>query len=295
MPADEHHKSKKVRYDLLLVPRDDAGQARSVRFAPWQFYSLIGGSAVAIVVIVLLILIFTPIGGLVPIENPELVNRYGKDLVSMNQRMTALMEELVGLREYNVRLRNALGENVAVTDSSLVSRGTSAPANVDRRLQDERLRRSERETASDAARSMFRSVSMRPAELETNQIVFPVVMPSAGYVTRGYDPDQRHYGLDIAGKIGTPVCAATDGHVVFAGWTVDGGYKIILSHVGGFLTFYEHNEALLTDVGAFVKRGEPIALLGNTGETSMGPHVHFEIWKDGVPVDPANYILNLNL
>jgi murein DD-endopeptidase MepM/ murein hydrolase activator NlpD len=295
MTADQHHRSKKIRYDLLLVPRDAAGQSRSVRFAAWQFYSLIIGSAATIVVIVLLILIFTPIGGLVPIENPELVNRYGKELVSMNQRMTVLMGELVELREYNVKLRRALGENVAVTDSNLVSRAAPLPSSVDTRAQNERQQEGENEAASRTTRSTFRSVSMQPAELESNQIVFPVMMPAQGYVTRGYDPDQRHYGLDIAGKVGTPVCAATDGHVVFAGWTVDDGYKVILSHVGGFLTFYKHNQALLTAVGAFVKRSELIALLGNTGETSQGPHVHFEIWKDGVPVDPANYILNLNL
>jgi murein DD-endopeptidase MepM/ murein hydrolase activator NlpD len=295
MPPDQHHKSKKVRYDLLLVPRDDAGQSRSIRFAPWQFYSLIGGSVVVMVAIVLLILIFTPIGGFVPIENPGLVNRYGKELISLNQRMTSLMEELVELREYNVTLRRALGEKVTVADSNFVLRGAPLTSRVDTRAQDERLLKGEGETAARPARQLFHSVSMQPAELETNQIVFPVVMPTTGYVTRGYDPDQRHYGLDIAGKIGTPVCAATDGHVVFAGWTIDGGYKVIMSHVGGFLTFYEHNQALLTAVGAFVKRGEPIALLGNTGETSLGPHVHFEIWKDGVPVDPANYILNLNL
>jgi len=295
MPADQHHKSKKVRYDLLLVPRDDASRSRSVRFAPWQVYSLIGGSVLAIVAIVLVLLIFTPIGGLVPIENPELVNRYGKELISMNQRMTVLMEELVELREYNVKLRRALGENVAPTDSTLVSRGAPAVARVDTRTQGEQPSRGEAERTNHTVRAIVRPSSMQPIELERHEVVFPVVMPTEGYVTRGYVPDQRHYGLDIAGKIGTPVCAATDGHVVFAGWTVDAGYKIILSHVGGFLTFYEHNQALLTVVGAIVKRGEPIALLGNTGETSLGPHVHFEIWKDGVPVDPANYVLNLNL
>jgi murein DD-endopeptidase MepM/ murein hydrolase activator NlpD len=294
MSAD-HHKSKRVRYDLLLVPRDDASRSRSVRFAPWQFFSLIAGSVVAIVAIVLLILIFTPVGGFVPIENPELVNRYGKELVSMNQRMTALMEELVELREYNVKLRRALGEDVSLADSNLVSRAAPRRASVETRLPAEPDQSREGETAGRNTRPLLRSVSSEPAERETNQIVFPVMMPTTGYVTRGYDPDQRHYGLDIAGKTGTPVCAATDGHVVFAGWTVDDGYKVILSHAGGFLTFYAHNQALLTSVGAFVKRGEPIALLGNTGETSLGPHVHFEIWKEGVPVDPANYILNLNM
>ena len=293
--APDHHKSKRVRYDLLLVPRDDASQSRSVRFSPWQFYSLIGGAVLAIVAIVLLILIFTPVGGFVPIENPELVNRYGKELISMNQRMTALMEELVELREYNVKLRRALGENVSLADSNLVSQGAPRRTNTEARPAVEPEQSGEGETVARSTRPMLRSVSSEPAEPETNQIVFPVMMPTTGYVTRGFDPGQRHYGLDIAGKIGTPVCAATDGHVVFAGWTVDDGYKVILSHVGGFLTFYAHNQALLTSVGAFVKRGEPIALLGNTGETSLGPHVHFEIWKEGVPVDPANYILNLNL
>ena len=125
-------------------------------------------------------------------------------------------------------------------------------------------------------------------------MVFPVVLPAEGYLTRGFDPAVRHYGVDIAGNVGSPVHAAADGHVVFAGWTIEDGNEIIISHPGGFLTFYKHNQSLLAVMNASVRRGDLIALLGNTGETSAGPHVHFEIWKDGVPVDPANYVLNLN-
>ncbi|MEP0823554.1 MAG: M23 family metallopeptidase, partial [Ignavibacterium sp.] len=114
-------------------------------------------------------------------------------------------------------------------------------------------------------------------------------------ITRGFEPGQRHFGLDIAGTLGTPVNAAADGYVVFAGWTVDEGYVMILSHTDGFLTFYKHNQTLLKGANVFVKRGEPIALLGNSGRMSSGPHLHFEIWKDGTPVDPSLYLLNLYL
>ncbi len=86
--------------------------------------------------------------------------------------------------------------------------------------------------------------------------------------------------------------AAADGYVVFAGWTQDDGNTIIVSHAGGFLSFYKHNHSLLKAAGMFVRRGEPIAGLGNTGETSLGPHLHFEVWKDGSPKDPAVYLLN---
>jgi len=125
-------------------------------------------------------------------------------------------------------------------------------------------------------------------------VAFPAVMPAEGYLTRGFDAAQRHYGLDIAGSTGSLVRASADGSVVFAGWTSSDGNQIILSHPGGFLTFYKHNQSLLVPSNATVKRGEPIALLGSSGETSAGPHVHFEVWKEGVPIDPAGVVLNFN-
>jgi murein DD-endopeptidase MepM/ murein hydrolase activator NlpD len=131
------------------------------------------------------------------------------------------------------------------------------------------------------------------AAVASQPVVFPVIMPTEGYVTRTFNPNQRHFGIDIAGKIGTPVYAAAEGYVIFAGWTNEDGNLIILSHAGGFLTFYKHNQSLLRPANSFVKRGEPIALLGNSG-ISSGPHLHFEIWKDGVPVDPARYVMKFN-
>lgn len=295
MPAESpHHKSKKRRYDLLLVPSDDAGEARQVRVTPWQLLLLSGGSVIIIVITVLLILVYTPIGLLVPIPNPELENRYSKELLSLNERMNVLLRELVVLREYNLKLRNALGEKVVMSDSGLVATGTlRQPVGNETKRED--LQRSR-------PLVVLPGVSKAPSNMVVAQeigdrrqvVVFPAIFPTEGYVTRGFDVERRHYGLDIAGKMGTPVNAAADGNVVFAGWTNEDGYVVIISHSGGYLTFYKHNQSLLKSAGVFVRRGEPIALLGNSGETSSGPHVHFEIWKDGTAVDPSQYFLNMH-
>jgi len=294
MSGDQHHKSKKVRYDVLLVPRDDAGRSKSLRLAPWQFYVLMSCTLVLVVAIVIGLLVYTPVGALIPIENPELVNRYSKELISLNERMTSVMQELLLLREYNAKLRNALGEKAVVTDSGVTVVGNARTEKPGSTKPDDRAQKLPEIVRPAASGPIVGSRTMQSVPQENTRIVFPVVLPTTGYITRGFDAVQRHYGLDIAGSVGAPINAAADGYVVFSGWTSDDGNKIILSHPGGFLTFYKHNQSLLTATNTHVRRGEPIALLGNSGETSAGPHVHFEIWRDGVPVDPANYILNLN-
>jgi murein DD-endopeptidase MepM/ murein hydrolase activator NlpD len=120
---------------------------------------------------------------------------------------------------------------------------------------------------------------------------FPLLVPTEGLVTQGFDPDHLHYGIDYATKTGTSVYAATDGYVVFSGWTYDDGNMIILSHGGGYLTVYKHNQLLLQTEHAFVKRGELIAESGSSGQTSSGPHLHFEVWKDGLPRNPEDFLL----
>ncbi|MEX2117478.1 MAG: M23 family metallopeptidase [Bacteroidota bacterium] len=293
MPADSsHHRSKKRGYTFLLVPNDDVAEPRNLRLAFWQVLVLAFGFVGSIVGLVFVLLIYTPLGTWINIPNPALEIRYTQELVSLNQKMASLMEQLIELRGYNVKLRNALGEQAVATDSGIVVTRNA-------RRQSENSRSAEQRRPESSYRIIARSASYPLPVQTTNEAIqkisFPAILPTEGYVTRGFEVQQRHFGLDIAGKIGTPVNAAADGFVVFSGWTVDEGFVLILSHTGGFLTFYKHNQSLLKDANLFVKRGEPIALLGNSGRMSSGPHLHFEIWKDGTPVDPSSYLLNITL
>ena len=291
MPSDSsHHTSKKAHYTVLLVRTDDVAEPRNMRLAVWQVVLLFLGSITLVVAVVFALLFYTPLAAWVNIPNPELEIRYTQELVSLNQKMASLMEQLVELRSYNVKLRNALGEQAVSTDSGVVVTGTV-------RTRDTRPVESNRQpqtVTGSVAQAAFYPLPVETVVEPDRKVAFPAILPTEGYITRGYLPEQHHFGLDIAGKIGTPVEAAADGYVVFAGWTNEDGYVVILSHADGFLTFYKHNQSLLKSANMFVKRGEPIALLGNSGRTSSGPHLHFEIWKDGTPVNPTSYLLNTN-
>ena len=122
----------------------------------------------------------------------------------------------------------------------------------------------------------------------------PTCMPVNGFISQEFFldylfPERSHRGIDIAGKSGVPVVAAAAGRVTFSGWTPYFGNCLILAHRNGYMTFYGHNLANLKSVQDEVRRGEPLALLGTSGRSSA-PHLHFEIWKDGVPVDPLEFI-----
>ena len=287
-----HHSSRKRRYSVLLVADDDVAQPKRVSLALWQLMSLLAGSVGLIVGIVFALLFYTPLGAWVNIPNPELEIRYTQELVSLNQKMASLMEQLIELRAYSVKLHNALGEETVATDSGIVVTGTVRKEGATTPASD--ARRTAQYPASVAS-SAFYPLPVESAGEQNSKVAFPAILPTEGFVTRGFSAAERHFGLDIAGKIGTPVNAAAEGYVVFAGWTTDEGYVVILSHSNGFLSFYKHNQSLLKSANTFVRRGEPIALLGNSGKTSSGPHLHFEIWKDGAPVDPSSYLFNYNL
>jgi murein DD-endopeptidase MepM/ murein hydrolase activator NlpD len=291
----EHHASRKNVLSILVVPNGETRKSRNYEVAPWHLAAGLLSAIVLIVSSVLLVLIYTPFGSLVPISNPYLENKYGKELVNLSQRMNGVMEQLVELRSYNIKLRRALGEDVSESDSVRVGTVNTAPEEIPEEKTTDVTSTAVSDVNAPQTAAEPNYHPSNPQSEEAPRIVFPAMMPVEGYTTRGYNPAQGHFGLDIAAKLGSLVCAAADGYVVFSGWTHDDGYQVIVSHNGGFLTFYKHNETILKSANAFVKRGEPIALLGNSGQTSSGPHVHFEIWKNGTPVDPRIYLLNYNL
>ena len=114
--------------------------------------------------------------------------------------------------------------------------------------------------------------------------------PLKGELIDKYSKQNKHFGVDIISREGAIISSVSEGVVVTSDWTKETGFVIAIQHSGGFLSFYKHNSALLRDVGDYVKKGDPIAVIGNSGELTSGPHLHFELWKNGESIDPENYI-----
>ncbi len=127
----------------------------------------------------------------------------------------------------------------------------------------------------------------RGARAYLDGLRLPALPPVDGVESRGFDAARGHFAIDLAATEGTPVRAFADGYVVASDWTQDGGLTIAIQHAGGYLTVYKHNGQLLKRVGERVRARETIALSGNTGEVTSGPHLHFEVWRDGLAQDPS--------
>jgi murein DD-endopeptidase MepM/ murein hydrolase activator NlpD len=146
----------------------------------------------------------------------------------------------------------------------------------------------------------FRSVNQIKSTFHSVFETYPTFLPVEGLISKDFDKSDfneslskyKHYGIDIAAKKGSVIRAAGSGIIIFSGWNTDLGNLLIIYHGKGLFTYYAHNMRLLKENGK-VKKGEPIALLGSSGKTSTDPHLHFEIWRDGEPVDPHEYIFSL--
>ncbi len=124
------------------------------------------------------------------------------------------------------------------------------------------------------------------ASLEQLYLISPVM----GEVSSGFMPEKSHYGVDVMAPRNTPIKSIMDGIVIQSDWTLETGQTLAVQHKNNVVSFYKHNSVLLKKVGESVNAGEAIAIIGNTGTLSSGPHLHFELWFDGEPVDPVDYL-----
>jgi len=285
-----HHISKENKFEILVIPQGDAGVKRSFSLTGKGIVGLLSGLVVLVLALAILLLGYTPLGALVPASNAEIQKRYGNQLFDLQSRLSKLSEEVIVIREYNRKLREALGEDLGKDTTSAV-----ASANEEETPFQQEDTVAETPAPVEPAARVPETVegfsTPRPVTTKSFQASFPLYPPVLGYVSRGFDEAQRHFGIDYAGRRGSIVSAAADGYIVFSGWTYEDGNMVIISHGGGYFTIYKHNQSLLTSANDFVKRGQPIALLGNSGNTSYGPHLHFELWKDGQPQNPDEYLV----
>ena len=289
-------RKEKPRYTFIMVPDAKSQETRTVSVSRIGLIAAILAILLFIASCEFALFVYTPLGSHLPLAGTEVVRQYGRQIVDIENQLRGLLREISILRGYNLRLRKALGEGlhdslaqqISSADSALAMR---APATMDALgVVDEPADTSR--GGGVPAIPAGASAAIYAAQFSGGMVrELPLTMPAEGVMSRSFEPEKFHYGLDVAGRPGSPVLAAADGTVIFGGWTYDDGFTLMIAHEDGFVTVYKHNEAIVRNSGESVRRGELIALLGNTGKTSSGPHLHFEVWVDGIAQDPTNYLL----
>jgi len=129
-----------------------------------------------------------------------------------------------------------------------------------------------------------------PTNINLDQLSAVLFNPANGGISSEFSLQEKHFGVDITLPENSAVYSVSDGRVLFAEWTSETGFVIIIEHLNGLTSVYKHNSSLSKTQGEHVRRGEVIGFSGNTGELTSGPHLHFELWFKGDPVDPLDFI-----
>jgi len=266
-------------------------------------------------------MIHTPLGKLIMPEYFSTRAEQLEKVQTLESKVENVQNQLSYLTAYNSKLRSILGDTMNVDTSGSGFTGSEEIA-VNR---DNTQHQSQQEAAEQAAPLPNQEGAMTSDKQETgkenvpgvnyssiqqnqsvdiytqssydagpegaDRSIFPLLMPVAGFITRSVDYSIQHYGLDISAPEGESIVAPAPGEVVFEDWTLTGGNTLIIAHPNNFMTVYKHCERMLVSIGTKVSRGEPVALVGSTGITSTGPHLHFELWQNGKNLNPENYLL----
>lgn len=219
--------------------------------------------------------------------DPRYTQREAKrQLIEMRVGMDSLKYQLTSRDIYIQNLQTILSGGL--TEAQIDS--MTAPELRSDAVLDERLEPIDSVFRSQFEQSGLSEVSFENRSFSNEFRSLYLFNPMDGVVSDHYNPKKDHYGVDIVAKENEPVKAVADGIVVLSSWTLDGGHVIGIQHRGGLLSVYKHNSELLKNVGSFVSGGEIIAIVGNSGEMTSGPHLHFELWHSGAPVNPEEYI-----
>lgn len=235
-----------------------------------------------------ILMVYTPVG---KVFFPNFFSTQEEQLEKvrvLESKVDAVQNELTYLTAYNEKLREVLGDTLK-PDTTGVAAAQEATQPVP-----EEENAAPSEPVSRPAATVQNAAVIRPVDVsEDASSFFPLLMPVSGFISRGVDYAIEHYGIDIAAPLGEPIVAPAPGEVIFSDWTLTGGNTLVIAHPGDFLTVYKHCERILVSVGTNVTRGEAIALVGSTGTTSTGPHLHFELWHNGKNLNPENYLLKM--
>ncbi len=276
---------------ILVVP-DDQSEPRHYRLSVRRLRFLRVLGVVLAIHMVLGVIAYFALAHFMHQNNALLA--VNNQLVANSEKVYELASLFQKLEATDAKLRSALGLSENRQGVTLDSRDITLPAPNSEEVAALIETRTERQAPAAVNLSEKLDFLHQAKDLGIHEYLrsLPTFLPVAGVLTKAFSDQSAssHYGIDIAAPRGTAVHAAGDGVVMFSGWTQDLGHLIIVFHGDGFFTYYGHNQRNLVQRNTLVRKGEAIAHVGSSGE-STAPHLHFELWKDGMPLNPAQYIL----
>lgn len=272
----------KNKYRLVILNDSSFEEKFSFRLSPLNVFLLLFSATILLTATVTVIIVYTPLRESIPGYTDVTIRQ---DLTKMVLLSDSLEKELTQNKRYLENISAILkGEEPEEIANDSIIETTHSDENAIAKSKEDSLLRDfiEREE----------SISLKPDDPNSNtaqsQILF--FTPLVGSVTSQFNPAEEHYGIDIVAPKDEAIKATLDGTVIFAEWTVETGYVIQLQHSNNLTSIYKHNSVLLKKTGEKVKAGEPIAIVGNSGKLTTGPHLHFELWQEGVAIDPIELI-----
>lgn len=265
---------------FVLFDEEEPESSTSYQFRPSSLWQLFYASLLVAVIITLLLVMFTPLSGfLYNREDAELRER----VIQVSERVQALEDSLNARDAQLSEMKKVLS---AGTDTTFaVASGSRVP------LEKSNLENRELDfTSTVSSKGMLSENEIIFSRILKDVPEFPASYPLDGTFTRGYNPDNGHYGIDIATKQGTSFKAIADGAIINQDWTVNYGFVLHVQHANGIITVYKHAASLSKSIGDIVLKGDILGTAGDVGVLSSGPHLHIEIWKNGVPQNPKAYL-----
>ncbi|HWY37708.1 MAG TPA: M23 family metallopeptidase [Bacteroidia bacterium] len=270
------------KYRLVILNDSSFEEKFSWRLTPGGILILVSAITIIMSFLVISLIAFTPFREYIP-GYGDVSNQ--KELIRLSVKVDS-MEYLMDAKNWYIdNLNNVLNGNISPDDKKLDRDSSKKYQNINVKpsKNDSDLRK---EIESQDKFSL--TLGNKNAGGISGYFFFS---PVKGMITQSFNMAAGHYGVDVAAKENEFIKAALDGTVVFAGWTANDGYVIQLQHGNNLMSVYKHNSDLAKNVGDHVKAGEPIAIIGSTGESSTGTHLHFELWYNGTPVNPQDYVL----
>ena len=267
------------KYRLVILNEDTFEERFAIKLSRLNVFILFSLLAISLIFFTTLLIAFTPIREYIPgYSSTELKKR----ATLLTYKTDSIQRELELNQQYIATIRSVLTGEIQQIDfnrDSLVNAAERDMELIEPSREDSLLREKVRKEDK---------YNLFDTGIEgTSFVLFP---PVKGTISATYNIEDRHFAVDIALTVNTPIKAVADGTVIFSEWTVETGYVMIIAHEQDLLSVYKHNGSLTKIQGDLVKSGEVVALSGNSGEFTTGPHLHFELWSNGYPVNPQNFI-----